>query len=97
MSFKHIILPVDKSLNDYAYEVCDIFRERGQYCVVDDDDVGINKKIDNCDNQNFDYILIINRTSKEINYANVRETKSQKLLGNMHITDFLHNLFCDKL
>lgn len=98
MSYTHYLLTVSTNDNDYANEVADIFRERGQTCVVDERFVGINKKLDAAENsEDCDFIHIISIVSHENNLIHTRNNRNKKFVGDNYITDFLHNLSCNKL
>lgn len=95
MSFKHIILTIDYSLDNYASNMAEILRERGQSCDVDVRNVGIHNKLDDAENLDYDFILVINQLMVEINSVVVRENKTKMNINQkqMKLTDFMHHVW----
>jgi threonyl-tRNA synthetase len=98
MSYIHNILTVSTNDSEYAEDVAQRFRERGQTCYVDNRNIGIHKKMKEAElMKDCDFMIVISIISHEVDIINVRNIKKNRYVGDVYVKDFLHNLFCDKI
>ena len=96
MAYSHAILTIEPRYNDKAEDFAQVLRERGQTCDVLGHNEGIHKKLDYAKEKGYDFVHVINQLEYEINSMNVRSEKGTKVIGTVHIVDFLHRLACGK-
>lgn len=98
MSFKHIVLPVDPKINDYAYEISQIMIEQGQICDCDERyAVGPNSKLREAETKDYDFIHMVGWIDLDVYYMSSRDNRIKKSLGRKKIIDFLHDIKCGKI
>ena len=95
MSFKHIIVSVDYSLDEIVRNMADRLRERGQKCDVDIRKVGIYHKFNDAEKGEYDFILVVSSLHSEIDSVMVRENETKmKIDGKqMKLVDFMHHVW----
>lgn len=95
MSFKHIIVTVDYTLDNVAHEMANILRERGQICDIDDRRIGVHRKFEQAEKTDCDFILVVSRLLSEINNVIVRENKTKTKVNEkqLRLIDFIHHIW----